>query len=293
MKTKSFTIVLLLCSSVLTAQNTKKNDAQPLDKATLRVTYQFVQKAMKGTEPIIITDTMTLDIGSKWSVYYDNIKIIRDSIHNANFQKNTPRKISLSFDQEKLESRLETQNQSPEISDDSKGESMLIFKNKPENILISFDKGPLEGFQTFTNFKLTEKINPHNWTITEDTCTILNYPCTKAVTTFAGRNYTAWFTQDIPLNDGPWRFYGLPGLILKIEDDKNIYRMEAVGLQKISPKKISFPNDKKVRECSRKELIQFRKNSFKNISINFRDGDNINSYVTKNPITYNELETIY
>jgi hypothetical protein len=43
----------------------------------------------------------------------------------------------------------------------------------------------------------------------------------KATTSFAGRNYEAWFTPEIPISDGPYKFYGLPGLIFKICDKKN------------------------------------------------------------------------
>lgn len=32
----------------------------------------------------------------------------------------------------------------------------------------------------------------------------------KATCDFAGRKWIAWFTTEIPIQDGPYKFYGLP-----------------------------------------------------------------------------------
>jgi GLPGLI family protein len=54
------------------------------------------------------------------------------------------------------------------------------------------------------------------------------YSAQKAVTEFGGRVWTAWFTKEIPLSDGPYKFSGLPGLIVKLEDDKGDYKFDLV-----------------------------------------------------------------
>lgn len=56
------------------------------------------------------------------------------------------------------------------------------------------------------------------WDIKSETKKIGNYDCIKAIAEFRGRNYTAWFTTDIPLPYGPWKLQGLPGLILEVYD---------------------------------------------------------------------------
>ncbi|HBR11433.1 MAG TPA: GLPGLI family protein [Chryseobacterium sp.] len=70
-------------------------------------------------------------------------------------------------------------------------------------------------------FAYEEKIK-FDWKILSDKEKIGEYNTQKATTEFGGRTWTAWFTTDIPFQDGPYKFYGLPGLIVKIEDqDKN------------------------------------------------------------------------
>jgi GLPGLI family protein len=56
--------------------------------------------------------------------------------------------------------------------------------------------------------------------------TINGYKSQKAKTSYGGRNYEAWFTTQIPIPDGPYKFCGLPGLIIKISDSKNHYVFE-------------------------------------------------------------------
>ncbi|MDW9381082.1 GLPGLI family protein [Chryseobacterium sp. JV558] len=76
---------------------------------------------------------------------------------------------------------------------------------------------------------------PVKWEVTNIIEKQNGYSAQKAVTEFGGRIWTAWFTKDIPLSDGPYKFSGLPGLIVKLEDDKGDYKFDLV-------KKITIKN---------------------------------------------------
>ncbi len=74
-----------------------------------------------------------------------------------------------------------------------------------------------------------DELFDETWELKEDVCNILGYDCKKAVTTFKGREYIAWYSSDIPVDAGPYKFRGLPGLILKIENSD--YSWEAKGIE--------------------------------------------------------------
>lgn len=80
-----------------------------------------------------------------------------------------------------------------------------------------------------------------DWKLTNEFAKILNYDVQKATTEFGGRKWTAWFTKEIPIPDGPYKFKGLPGLILKIEDNYNNHVFELKGI-KSGQEHFIYPN---------------------------------------------------
>lgn len=71
-----------------------------------------------------------------------------------------------------------------------------------------------------TGYSIEEEIPALDWKLQPETKVIAELPCQKALTSFKGRNYTAWFTNKIPYRAGPWKFSGLPGLILEVYDEQ-------------------------------------------------------------------------
>lgn len=65
-----------------------------------------------------------------------------------------------------------------------------------------------------------------NWQIISDRQQIGDFISQKAEADVYGRKWTAWFSTDIPIQDGPYKFHGLPELIVKIEDQTKSYLSE-------------------------------------------------------------------
>jgi len=104
-------------------------------------------------------------------------------------------------------------------------------------------------------FIFTEELEPQDWTILSDTMTILGYHSQKATCHYRGRNWIAWFTSEIPLSEGPWKFYGLPGLITKISDEKDHYGFVLTGFQEIEePIDTKIPT--KAEKTTREKFIK-------------------------------------
>ncbi len=79
------------------------------------------------------------------------------------------------------------------------------------------------------------------WDFTGKSKKIGAYNCQEAKTEFRGRKYTAYFTPEIPVNFGPWKFRGLPGLILEVYDNENNVSFFAKKID-LSPKKLKKIN---------------------------------------------------
>ena len=100
-----------------------------------------------------------------------------------------------------------------------------------------------------------------DWTITADTMTLHGYLCTKATAHFRGRTWNVWFAEDIPYSLGPWKFNGLPGLVVHAEDAEGIHLFEMEGIRNSSnichiPKGYLGDGPKPVK---RKEALEFEK----------------------------------
>ena len=70
------------------------------------------------------------------------------------------------------------------------------------------------------------------WELVDEHQGVMGYDCQKATCHWRGRDYVAWFAPSIPVRRGPWKFGGLPGLILKVYDTQRLYTFEATAIEK-------------------------------------------------------------
>ena len=119
-----------------------------------------------------------------------------------------------------------------------------------------------------TEYEYTEPINKFSWNFGDSTCNILGYDCKLATTSFRGRNYKVYYTEEIPLNYGPWKFYGLPGLILKVTEEKGMFDWIATNIRQCSgdihiydPSVGKTPGvpEMRVKKVGRKQVLKMEK----------------------------------
>lgn len=108
-----------------------------------------------------------------------------------------------------------------------------VYKSQKENIF--FEKIVNNFYQSNYDF-------PNKWKlISSEPKEIMGYMAKKASLEFGGRTWTAWYSSELPIQDGPYKFQGLPGLILEIESNDHDYKFTAISLKK-SDENIKLPN---------------------------------------------------
>ena len=70
------------------------------------------------------------------------------------------------------------------------------------------------------------------WTLTADTATVCGYLGRKATARFRGRQWEAWYTEELPVDAGPWKLCGLPGLILRASTPDGLLSFEAQSVRR-------------------------------------------------------------
>jgi GLPGLI family protein len=142
---------------------------------------------------------MILDVTDKKSLYRDYLTVSQDSVLKIEVEKMQKagvfKDLSKSFQMPKFAYKITKEYPTMKVN----------FSERMLNSVFGYNEEP-----------------KFNWKISNDKQKIGEYEAQKATTEFGGRKWTAWFTESIPFPDGPYKFSGLPGLIVKIEDaEKN------------------------------------------------------------------------
>ena len=184
------------------------------DTVSVRVQYHAFYKHTQEQKEAF-DDTNLLDIGKYSSRFYsqrfEHFLHQRDSVRNA-----TSNPMSyMQFLGDRFGSK--------------KGREYEVYKHIPE-------KGKLTYTDVLHNdffFCYEESIPTFSWELAEGDTLIIGYPCYKAVGQFRGRTWTAWYTLDLPFDNGPWKLGGLPGLILAASESKNEFSFVATGIERL------------------------------------------------------------
>ena len=169
-------------------------------------------------------------------------------------------------------------NATKDEADDSEINETIVVgkKNVIKRNFTNLNTNKLSSTETITFDKslylVTEALPKLDWDLSHpDTLKIGTYMCNKATTSFRGRNYIAWYTNDIPITFGPWKFHGLPGLILDMYDQTHKYEWIVTKITKKTINEKILNQDKHDVNISleafvalREELFNTKMNNFKN-----------------------------
>jgi GLPGLI family protein len=143
-----------------------------------------------------------------------------------------------------------------------------IYKNYPQANSLLFT-----AYDEHKFLKVTQPLKM-NWKLENSNDTVIaGYRCHKAFTSFAGREYIAWFTLEIPISEGPYKFNGLPGLIIKISDTRNEHRFTLTSAKKLKYiQPIIFSNETYIA-ITPHEYIKVLKNKINRLSGSLQNGN--------------------
>jgi GLPGLI family protein len=110
-----------------------------------------------------------------------------------------------------------------------------------------------------THFIVKEEMNMMKWRFFSKNEEILNYSCQMAETEFRGRTYQVWFTRELPFKASPWKFHGIPGVVLKARSTDEVFLLEATSLKIQEPKKPLTNPYKADKSISWEEFVRIYK----------------------------------
>ncbi len=201
-------------------------DAEP---AILEVYYTRteVTDTTKRETNFFNEETM-LRIGKNMSRYCSVPKFYRDSLRHFNSALYwETEKIALVNAKDPVERDMATLTRNGQYWD-------VIYKNYPAG------KVTQTSYFDMTDWRYEEDWEKPEWEIIDETKEIMGFQCFKATADYRGRRWTAWFTPEIPVQDGPWKLCGLPGLILEAVDSGNVYHFVASGLKQNGIANVGF-----------------------------------------------------
>jgi GLPGLI family protein len=220
--------LLLACPLLALPARAQTAPTLPADQARLECLYKFTYR-LDSTTAATRTETMRLQIGSKLS-RFESLNALRgDSVGEA------------AFAAAKLQSAgsgsIPTINlkgmENPAFRSSFRGQ--IIYKIPTSKQVVVTDK-------IFTSNYVYQEPFLLLWTVGPATATVAGYACQRATATWGGRTWEAWFTREVPVAEGPYKFYGLPGLIVKAGDMRNHYVYELIAVRKMAtPTAIALP----------------------------------------------------
>ncbi|KQB98940.1 GLPGLI family protein [Pedobacter sp. Hv1] len=193
--------------------------AQQPDKALIRVKYALSHLSDTTKRDNFYKETMMLVAGKNASVFLSYDKVLRDMQAKEALQEQVKQQVS--------NGGLKSITMPPRKRQFSETE-FYYYANEAK----LFTKEQLG-----VTYLVEENAEKIDWKIMPETLNIEGISCKKATANFRGRNWTAWFAEELPFASGPWKLVGLPGLIIQAYDEQKEVSFDFAGLESIAENK--------------------------------------------------------
>ncbi len=179
-----------------------------------RVRYSYQYKTDMQSEGYRGDMDMRVDVSDGKAVWYSEKTYLRDSL------------MRLAFD---ADGEIINQEIYNDLVDNYRsGEGMVTFLDFNGRKLTQCRK------QMWVYINGDADLEMPQWEITDETTVSRDgYNVRKAVADYMGREWTVWYTEEIPLPYGPWLFHGLPGLVIMAVDSEELFIFRHMGMEEI------------------------------------------------------------
>lgn len=244
MKILSLTIIFLLLSVPFDTEAKKKKESP---RAEIKVGYNYHKLYVNESEGIVGKDIPFILLANlEKSKFFNAHTEYLDSLNSTS----SGRKLSTKLFDEAFKKYWETKDRSY-MSNVVYETQLYVFISKPDNEIQVYDY-----IGTLDYGRYNEPIEAMNWEICDSTKVIFGYECTMAKVDYHGREWTAWFTPDIPIQAGPWKLTGLPGLILEASESSGQHWFSATGIEKSDKEIIPIYKGHDYEKMTRKEMLK-------------------------------------
>ena len=226
---KIIILFLLLISTTAISAN---------DSIVFKVNYIYTFKDTKERKSG--TDEMVLEIGKQYTAFHSRWRVERSRIYQQYRHETTDQQLARTANMPRFRTFYSFYTDYPE-----KGVTTT-------------------SYNSFNIFECEEIIEPIEWKYIDGDSVILGHDCLKAEGMFRGHKWTVWFTPDVPMEYGPWKLRGLPGLILYAEHDSGFFKYEAIELGKCEGLAMFHQNNKKPIKSTAKEIQELDALSYTN-----------------------------
>lgn len=230
-------------------------------KILIALLFSIQLISAQNSDKTSLSDSLSNQYQIEYTVNFNNyVPISKKGILIPYLKENKSNYYEMPFDED---------NASKDDADDSEINETIVVgkKNVIKRNFTNLNTNKLSSTETITFdnslYLVTEALPKLDWDLNHpDTLKIGTYMCNKATTSFRGRNYIAWYTNDIPITFGPWKFHGLPGLILDMYDQTHKYEWIVTKITKKTINEKILNQDKHDVNIGLKAFVALREEVF-------------------------------